>query len=493
MSSYRQIFKSTAIVGGAQIIVQGVNLLRQKAVTLLLGAEGFGIIGLFSSGVSIIGVITSFGINVSGVRQIAESSSSGDQEKFARTVRTLRVAALISGVLGMLITIGLCRQLSWVMFESYEQAVGFVLVGFSFLLSGISTGQIALLQGLRRLKEMASAQVAGAVLGSGAGVLVIYFMGRSGIPWFLIALTAASALVSWWFARRIEVPKPHMTAKDFATEARGLLGLGMAFMTSNLIFAGKDFLTRMWIVRDLSLFATGLYGAAWGLSVQYVELILGAMRADFTPRLTAVANDHPQANKLVNEQMELGVLLALPGVIATLAFAPWILHLISTSEFRDAAGLVRWLMIGNFLRVISWPLGMIIVAKGASRVFIFIEIGMGLLHVALIFIGMKLWKLEGVGVAFAILYVVSLLVNWILCRRMSGYTSSSRGRKIIGAASVIVVAGFLLAQVTNPVWSLGGGAALLLATSVGCYIGLRKLLQIDPWVAVMKKLGIRKS
>lgn len=494
MSSHRQIFKSTALVGGAQVIVLLVGLLRQKALAVWLGAEGVGLVGLFSTGVSLIGVVTGLGIGASGVRQIAESSSSGDQAKLARTARTLRLVALTTSIVGMLVTICFCRQLSLLTFGSYDFAVGYAVVGVSLLFQGISTGQIALLQGLRRLKEMAAAQIMGAALGSAVGVALIFWLREGGIAWFLVAVTAAGSLASWWFARRVVVPKPVMGWQDYSAEARGLLAMGIAFMTANLVAAGIAFFTRVLLIHlDMGTSSVGLYQATWALSSQYVGVVLGAMAADFSPRLTAVATDNAQTNRLVNEQMELGVLIALPGVLATLVFAPWILHLFNSSEFTDAASLVRWHMIGIFLRVLSWPLGMIVIAKGASRVFIYVEIAMGLFHAGLIYGCTKLWHLDGVGIAFSILYITSYLVNWMICRRMSGYTVTSRGRKIICAASVIVLGGFLLAQFMAPLWALSGGVVLLAVTSAGCYIGMRKLLQVDPWAAVMKKLGIRKS
>ncbi len=492
--TYRQIFKSTAIVGGAQIIQILISIVRMKVLALLLGKTGVGLSSLYSSGVGLIGVVSGLGIGQSGVRQIAEAAGSGDEEKLARTVRTLRFTSLISGVIGALVVLVFCRQISQTTFNSTEYAGGFALLSVGLVFVGLAAGQLALLQGLRRLREMALAQIMGAVIGSIAAVVVVYFMGQRGVVWFLIAVTASSALASWWFARWINVPKPHMTRADFFRETRGLLGMGMAFMTAKLVADGTVYLTKVLILNhQLGLDSVALYHSASAMSSQYVGMILGAMVADFSPRLAAAANDNPQVNRLVNEQMELGVLLALPGVLATLAFAPWVLHLFYSGEFMDAAALLRWLVVGVFLRVVSWPLGMVLVAKGVSRLFISIEIAMGLLNIGLLLVCLKWWRLEGVGIAFAILYVAYTLVIWIICRRMSGYTISSRGLKIVLAGSLIVATGFLLTRVENPAWSLGTGVLLTLITSAGCYVGLRKLLQVDPWAAVMKKLGVRKA
>ena len=43
------------------------------------------------------------GINSSGVRQIAEAVGTGDSERIARTVTTLRRVAFCSGVVGALL------------------------------------------------------------------------------------------------------------------------------------------------------------------------------------------------------------------------------------------------------------------------------------------------------------------------------------------------------------------------------------------------------
>jgi ABC-type multidrug transport system fused ATPase/permease subunit len=106
---------------------------------------------------------------------------------------------------------------------------------------------------------------------------------------------------------------------------------------------------------------------------------------------------------------------------------------------------------------------------------------------------MSCWQLEGVGIAFAILYVISYLVYWAVSRRLTGYAMSLRGWKIIGGAGVIVAFGFLLTRITNPVWSVGMGVTLTAVSTVGSYFGLKKLLQIEPWDVLMRKLGVRKA
>ena len=73
MSSHRQIFKSTALIGGAQVINMGIGVVRTKALAVLLGPAGMGLAGLYMTATGLVGSVAGLGINASGVRQIAEA------------------------------------------------------------------------------------------------------------------------------------------------------------------------------------------------------------------------------------------------------------------------------------------------------------------------------------------------------------------------------------------------------------------------------------
>ena len=71
----------------------------------------------------------------------------------------------------------------------------------------------------------------------------------------------------------------------------------------------------------------------------------------------------------LNEQAEVGLLLAGPGIIGTLTFAPLVVTLFSFAKFGPAVEPLRWMCLGMLLRVASWPMGFILMAKGARKVF----------------------------------------------------------------------------------------------------------------------------
>src|SRR5258705_12491703 len=83
--TYSQILKSTALIGGSSVVNIGFGIIRTKAMALFLGPGGVGLMGLYSAIADLANSLAGFGIQSSGVRQIAEAVGTGEAERIART------------------------------------------------------------------------------------------------------------------------------------------------------------------------------------------------------------------------------------------------------------------------------------------------------------------------------------------------------------------------------------------------------------------------
>src|SRR5262245_31092755 len=89
-NTYGQILKSSALIGGSTVATVVTSAARNKAMALLLGEAGVGLMGLYSQSLLLAQSIAGMGINGSGVRQIAEAVGSGESDRVARTATVLR-------------------------------------------------------------------------------------------------------------------------------------------------------------------------------------------------------------------------------------------------------------------------------------------------------------------------------------------------------------------------------------------------------------------
>jgi enterobacterial common antigen flippase len=299
--------------------------------------------------------------------------------------------------------------------------------------------------------------VLGAFFGLCTGIPLVYFFRQQGIVPSLIAVAATTILTSWWYSRKIEIQVPSVTFVEVRNEASALLKLGSAFMVSGMMTMGVAYAVRIIVLRRVGVDATGLYQSAWTLGGLYVGFILQAMGADFYPRLTASANNNKECNRLVNEQTLVGLLLAGPGVLATLTFAPLIVALFYSVKFGAAVAVLRWICLGVTLQVISWPMGFIIVAKGKQNLFVASELAWTAVAISLAWLCVKRFGLDGAGIAFFGSYLFHAFLSYLIARALSGFRWSHENMRtglfILSLISLVFCACYLL--------------PLLWATSIG--------------------------
>jgi len=265
--------------------------------------------------------------------------------------------------------------------------------------------------------------------------------------------------------------------REQAREAAPLVKLGLAFMLSGFFVLAASYATRIMVVRTVSIEGAGFYQAAWTLGGIYVGFILSAMGADFYPRLAAVADQHGECNSLVNEQIHVGVLMASPGVIVTLALAPIVLPIFYTSDFAMAEPLLRWFCIGMALRVVTWPMGFILVAQGRQRLFLLTDAAWSIVNVVLSWICLELFGLQGAGIAFCAAYVVYGLLFYPIVRALTGFRFSASNKRHMalfgGLIGAVFGACYLLPSIHRAAFGLLVGIA-------GSFYSARTLAALMP-------------
>jgi PST family polysaccharide transporter len=465
-NTYGQILKSSALIGGASVLKIGLGMVRTKALALLLGPAGIGLLGLYGSIADLAGTIAGMGLNSSGVRQIAEAVGTGDTARIARTVTTLRRVALLLGLAGAALLLALCAPISQWTFRDHRDAMAVASLSLVVLFTAVSGGQLALVQGMRRIGDLVRASLVSVVGGLLVTLLIVFLMGQAGVAPSLVGSAAVGLAASWWYSRKVRAERVPMNWTQVSVEVSALLKLGFVFMASGFMSMGVACLVRIVILRRFGEDAAGFYQSAWTLGGLYVGFILQAMGADFFPRLTAAARDHSECNRLVNEQAEVGLLLAGPGVVGTLTLAPLVIQVFYSAKFGPAVEILRWICLGMLLRVASWPMGFILLAKGARWPFLWSELASNLVHVGLVWLGIRCFGLPGAGVAFFAGYVFYWCLIYLIVRSTTGFVWSAANTRICwfqGALISLVFLGWYV--LPHPVVAVAGAGLTLVAGS----------------------------
>lgn len=465
-SSYGQILKSSSIVGGAQAVNYIIGLVRTKAVAVLLGPAGVGLVGVYVSTVGLVQTFAQFGINESGVREVAAAAGTKDEVRIAQTVTALRRVCWLTGVFGWLLTVALAMPLSEWVLGSSAHAWTIAVLGVTVLLELVSSGQKAVLQGVRRVGDLARLQIAFSLLSTVMAVSVYWFFGEGGIVPVIILTSVTQLLASWWFARRVRLVAVSQTFRQTGRNCGLLFKMGSAFMYGALLAGVVGLVVRALIVREHGLDDAGVYQAAWALSGLFGGFVLQAMGTDFYPRLTSVAGDNSTVNGLVNEQIEVGMLLALPGITAAITLAPLLVWIFYSAQFESAALLLPGFIVGVGAQMLVWPISFIQRAKAAVR-YMYVSQGIfAVTQLLLTIAGLRMFGLSGVAWAYAATMCVHVFVLMFIASRLSGFSLSSQTFRLLVVVACFVGVSLGVATMSNNALRFALGVAVALGAGL---------------------------
>jgi PST family polysaccharide transporter len=412
--SFARILRSSAIMGGAQVVVLAAGFVRSKVVALTVGVSGVGLVGVFSVFTTSIASVAGWGLGTAAVRVIA---SADEAHKPGKIAAVRRLGAILSG-LGLLLALGLFWPAAAITFTGQQYLLELVIVGLAVPCMIASTAWSAILQASGAVKQLAKIQILGAVAGIVLGLPVIYVWGSLGIALSVLIAAVVSAAALWQAAHKLS-PPDSSTFTD-SNDLRELVKLGGA-----LVFIGwaghfSAYIVRIIIIRSAGLDAAGYYQAAFAISGSLPGFIFAAMGTDFFPRISA-AKTSSEANELLERQIQAGLLLGVPLIAILLTLGRPCVHLLYERGFDPALPLLAWMTWGVFFRLISWPLGFWLMARSSPKTVIAVEcLGNGL-SIVLPLLLMPTFGLVGAAIAFFIGCLVYAIIVVVTYRLKSGH------------------------------------------------------------------------
>lgn len=414
---YRTAVKSSSMIGGAAFVNMFIGLIKTKVVAVLLGPSGMGLMNVYSTLIGPVTTISNMGFHTSGVRAIAGTKDSA--EELSKMAKILRRMVWVTGLFGCFVTVFFSKKLSEITFQNQEHVVSIAYLGLVVLFSNLSMGQVCLLQGTRRIVEVAKVNIWGALYAAFLSLPCYWFLGKEGILPSLVLSSLAVMITSWWFVRKISIIDVELSGGVFAKEAKNLLAFGLPVMATAVQTSITAYLIRLIIINRFGLEGVGIWAAAYTISGVLVNFVLQAMGTDYYPRLVAVAHDNEAFNEEINTQLEIGLLLSLPALLATILFAPLGIEVLYSGKFNTAIPILRWSVFGILGRVLSWPLSFTMLALGRGKLFFYVELSANVLHLLLVYYCSIRWGLAGTGIGFVILYFYYFVLMFFITRRIA--------------------------------------------------------------------------
>ena len=489
---YRGVFKATAILGSVQLFNILIAVVRNKCISILLGPVGMGIMGLLTSATGTIAGFTNLGITYSAIKNIASAYEKGDYTTLGKVLYVLQRCIWITGLLGAIICLLLCRQLSQWTFGNTDFTISFAFLSISLLLTQLTNGNLLILKGCRNINYYAKANVWGNFLSLFITVPLYFWLGIDAIVPALILFSISTFLCAYFYRSRLRLVQIRTERGEFKEISKDILIAGIAFSAAEFFPLIASFYIRTFISNNGGLTDVGLFSAGFAILNGYVGMIFTAMSTDYIPRLSAVSDDDHQLELVINQQIEMSILLLFPLIVLFVIFGKLMILILYSSQFYPMIEMIYWGGLGMLFKVPNWCFGCILIPKRESKAYFYFSILSALFYLGMNMLLYSVWGIKGLGISFLLSHIFDASVSyWYINRKYQINYKIKTILELLGMGVVIVtVIIFQSSQlVTWIIYTLDFCVCIL--AGLYSYNRLNSLMDLTPFIK--SKLNGRKK
>lgn len=456
---YRHILKYIGVFGGVQGLTLLLGVVKNKLVAVLIGPAGVGLLSLFNSIVRLVSDTTGLGISVSGTRMIAGCLSEDERRD---AVRLVRQYALVAAGGGLVVTASLAYPLSRWLFGDGEHMLGLLLIAPVVALTILAGGELCVLKGLGRLRQLALVSALSIVVVLLLTIPLYLLLGIDAIvPSLLVAAVVNYGMVVACSARA--VPLDWSVELSCLWKNRRLLRIGMAFVVASVFGSGVDLLVRYYINSAGGASVLGIYNAGYMMCMSYAGAFFASMETDYYPRLSRVDKLGDRLNEVVNRQIEATTLMVSPLLLLFILGSPILIPLLYSGKFAAAIPMVRWGMLAMYIRCLTLAIEYIALSRNKTGSYVLTEAVSYGAQLASLIVGYAAGGVQGAGVGMLVAGGVELI--FVLFYGKVYYKYQLKGRTCL-----VFITSFTLATAAVWVstcadglwlWLLGGGVLLV--------------------------------
>lgn len=449
--SYQQILKTTSLFGSVQFLSILISVIRTKLIAVFIGPAGMGIIALLNSTLGLISSISGLGIETSAVKNISENYKNEDLKSVSKIIQIVKRIVFFTGLFGMVLTIFFSKLLSIITFGDSSQTYSFIILSIIVLFKQLSSGQLAVLQGLRQLQFLAKANLYGNLFGLLFSIPLYIFLKIDAILPTIIIASLFSLIFSFYYSNKIKTEREEISKSDFLLESKSIVKLGFMLTISSVLTLLSTYLIQIYIGKNGGLDQVGFYNAGFTLLNSYVGIIFTVMSTDYFPKLASINTDNEKVKASVQQQAFISILIITPIIVLFLTLIPVLIKVIYTPKFNEIIPMVCFGILGMLFRAVSWSMGFILIAKGDSKMFIKTAVGFNILSLVMNVLGYYFYGLEGLGFSFCLYFLFHFIGLKIITKNRYDFYFDADFYLLYFLCFIICLLTFFIRLIENPI------------------------------------------
>lgn len=380
------------------------GLISVKVIAVYIGPAGIALVGQFQNFIGIMNSISSAGIFSGIVKYTAEYRDNIEAKKKIWS-NALFLFVMINIPLSVLM-IFFSTYLSEKLFHTEKYWSVFIIYAFTLVFFTLYGFLTSILNGQKEIKRLITLNIFSSVLGL---IITVSLVLKLGIYGALISGIISQSIV--FFIALLFVRKSSWFSLflfKFAFDKQWIKKLlnysGMSFISIILAPFSQIYL-RNYIINKFGWDAAGWWQAVWRISDVYLMIVTMSLSIYYLPRLSEIKDKLELKKEILNGYkflLPVTIIMAV-GIFISRKF---IILLLFSDKFMPMENLFLFQLIGDVLKITSWLLSYLMIAKALTKIFIISEIFFVFTWLLLAIFFMNLYGIIGITIAFASNYLL---------------------------------------------------------------------------------------
>ena len=285
-------------------------------------------------------------------------------------------------------------------------ACGLVLSLLCFVLHTLMQ---SFFHGLKSYKIIVRSTLISSLFTLGLSIPLIYYFNTLGLM-VSVFIPSVSLLLTYLFHFRSSLSFGRVL---FGTPFRfqifkPILSFTMMSAVAAMVFPSVLIVIRSLLVEHVGIQLASYWEGYSRLSLFISSLAISSISLYYLPKLVE-ANTGKGLFKVVLWGVKFLAIVAMPALIIILLLGSYIIPLLYSSSFLETIFLLKWELLGTFLKLLSFSVSFIMIAKKLTTVFVISELISGLLFLGLSMFLIDKYGVVGASIAFAGTYFIYLL------------------------------------------------------------------------------------
>lgn len=385
-----------------------------KVVAIKIGPEGMAYYGQFANTTSLLATLGTGAIASGVIKYLAQYTHNESLRQ--SVINSAFLMVMSSSLLVSVFTIGCSRLLSEAAFKTKEYWMVYLIYGFCITAISMNLIFSAVLNGLKKIKQLTLINITSSLIGMVSMIITAYYFGLVGVLVNSSIVGVVIMCVNLIMFRRLGIQwKPNL--RHFNIEIiKKLLAFSLMAIVSGFLIPIMQIMVRNKIINTVSLPEAGYWQAVTRISDYYLGFVTSVLVVYYMPRLSEL-----KTAMEIRKEIRYGYKMILP-VVGIFSLSIWlfrnlIIHILFTPDFIAMSELFAFQMIGDFLKIGSWLLAFIMLAKAMTRTYILTEFIFATSFVLMSYFFIDHFGVIGATYAFALNYLLYWIVmEWIIWR-----------------------------------------------------------------------------